>query len=100
MLTHILKRDIRISFFKPATEMARLNRNIVVSLVIVWTVAIYRSNNPKWQPGFFAGYTKNQGAGKNISAGGIVGTINREGLVEDSKAVGNLRTLLGVFYFF
>ena len=33
--------DYRISFFKPATEMARLNRNIVVSLVIIWTVAIF-----------------------------------------------------------
>ncbi len=33
--------DYRISFFKPATEMARLNRNIIVSLVIIWTVAIF-----------------------------------------------------------
>lgn len=100
----------------------------------VWTGI--HSNNPKWRPGFFAGYTKNLGAGQDISAGGIVGsrgnidfiyrisprliynvgkmrfgleleytvaafgTINPEGLVEDSKAVGNLRTLLGVFYFF
>ncbi len=100
----------------------------------VWTEI--HSNNPKWRPGFFAGYTKNLGAGQDISAGGIVGnrgnidfiyrisprliynvgkmrfgleleytvaafgTINPEGLVEDSKAVGNLRTLLGVFYFF
>ncbi len=94
------------------------------------------SNNPKWRPGLFAGYTKNLGAGQDISAGGIVGsrgdidfiyrisprliynvgkmrfgleleytvaafgTINPDGLVEDSKAVGNFRTLLGVFYFF
>jgi len=28
------------------------------------------------------------------------GTINNEGLVDNSKAVGNLRTLIGVFYFF
>ena len=33
--------DYHISFFKPATEMARLNRNIVISLVIIWTVAIF-----------------------------------------------------------
>jgi putative solute:sodium symporter small subunit len=33
--------DYRISFFKPATEMARLNRNIIVSLVIIWTLAIF-----------------------------------------------------------
>ena len=100
----------------------------------VWTEI--HSNNPKWRPGLFAGYTKNLGAGQDISAGGIVGsrgdidfiyrisprliynvgkmrfgleleytvaafgTINPEGLVEDSKAVGNLRTLIGVFYFF
>jgi hypothetical protein len=94
------------------------------------------SNNPKWQPGLFAGYTGNLGAGTDISAGGIVGTrgeidfiyrvsprihynvgkmrfgfeleytvaafgtINNEGLIENSKAVGNLRTLFGAFYFF
>jgi putative solute:sodium symporter small subunit len=33
--------DYHISFFKPATEMARLNRNIIISLVIIWTVAIF-----------------------------------------------------------
>jgi hypothetical protein len=100
----------------------------------VWTEI--HSNNPKWQPGFFAGYTKNLGAGQDISAGGIVGTrgdidfiyrisprllynvgkmrfgveleytvaafgtIDPKGLVQDSKAVGNMRTLLSVFYFF
>lgn len=100
----------------------------------VWTEI--HSNNPKWQPGLFAGYTRNLGAGQDISAGGIVGTrgnidyiyrvsprilynvgkmrfgleleytvaafgtIDPEGLVVDPKAVGNLRTLLGVFYFF
>jgi hypothetical protein len=94
------------------------------------------SNNPKWQPGLFAGYTRNLGAGQDISAGGIVGTrgnidyiyrvsprilynvgkmrfgleleytvaafgtIDPEGLVVDPKAVGNMRALLGVFYFF
>jgi putative solute:sodium symporter small subunit len=33
--------DYHISFFKPATEMARLNRNIIISLVIIWTVTIF-----------------------------------------------------------
>jgi hypothetical protein len=100
----------------------------------VWTEI--HSNNPKWQPGFFAGFTQNLGAGTDISAGGIVGTrgeidyiyrlsprliynygkmrfgleleytvaafgtIDPEGMVVDSRAVGNLRTLVGVFYFF
>ena len=30
-----------ISFFKPTTEIARLNRNIIVFLVCIWTVAIF-----------------------------------------------------------
>jgi hypothetical protein len=94
------------------------------------------SNNTKWQPGLFAGYTKNLGANQDISAGSVAGTrgdidfiyrisprmaynvgkmrfgieleytvaafgtINRSGQVENSKAVGNLRTLLSIFYFF
>jgi putative solute:sodium symporter small subunit len=33
--------DYHISFFKPATEMARLNRNIVILLLCIWTVAIF-----------------------------------------------------------
>jgi len=32
------------------------------------------SNNPTWQPGFFAGYTKNLGAGEDISLGSVAGT--------------------------
>lgn len=36
-----IPNDYHISFFKPATEMARLNRNIIISLVIIWTVAIF-----------------------------------------------------------
>ena len=31
----------RTSFFKPVTEMARLNRNMVIVLVCIWTVAIF-----------------------------------------------------------
>jgi putative solute:sodium symporter small subunit len=33
--------DYHISLFKPATEMARLNRNIVILLLCIWTVAIF-----------------------------------------------------------
>jgi len=33
--------DYHISFFKPTTRIARLNRNIVVYLVCIWTVAIF-----------------------------------------------------------
>ena len=33
--------DYHISFFKPATEMARLNRNMVLYLVCIWAVAIF-----------------------------------------------------------
>jgi len=33
--------DYHISFFKPTTKIARLNRNIVVYLVCIWTVAIF-----------------------------------------------------------
>lgn len=36
-----IPNDYHISFFKPATEMARLNRNIIISLIIIWTVAIF-----------------------------------------------------------
>jgi len=100
------------------------------------TWAEVHSNNKTLQPGIFAGFTKNLGAGKNITAGGVAGTrgnidfiyrisprllynvgkmrfgieleytvaafgtINQTAKVDDAKAVGNLRTLLGVFYFF
>ncbi len=32
------------------------------------------SNNPTWQPGLFAGYSKNLGAGQDISVGGVAGS--------------------------
>ncbi len=35
------QNDYHISFFKPTTEIARLNRNIVVILVCIWTLAIF-----------------------------------------------------------
>ena len=33
--------DYHISFFKPTTERARFNRNIVILLVCIWVVAIF-----------------------------------------------------------
>ena len=35
------KSDFHISFFKPTTEYARKNRNMVIWLVCVWAVAIF-----------------------------------------------------------
>jgi putative solute:sodium symporter small subunit len=35
------KDDFHISFFKPTTESARHNRNMVVQFVIIWAVAIF-----------------------------------------------------------
>lgn len=35
------KNDYHISFFKPTTDGARRNRNIVVQFVLIWAVAIF-----------------------------------------------------------
>jgi len=35
------QNDYRFSFFKPTTESARHNRNMVVQLVLIWAVAIF-----------------------------------------------------------
>jgi putative solute:sodium symporter small subunit len=35
------KNDYHISFFKPTTDSARRNRNMVVQLVLIWAVAIF-----------------------------------------------------------
>jgi len=35
------QNDYHISFFKPTTESARHNRNMVVQLVLIWAVAIF-----------------------------------------------------------
>jgi len=35
------KEEYRISFFKPTTEQARRNRNLIVQLFIIWAVAIF-----------------------------------------------------------
>lgn len=35
------QNDYHISFFKPTTESARHNRNMVVQLILIWSVAIF-----------------------------------------------------------
>lgn len=35
------QKDYRISFFRPTTESARHNRNMVVQLILIWAVAIF-----------------------------------------------------------
>ena len=35
------KNDYHISFFKPTTDSARRNRNMVVQFVLIWAVAIF-----------------------------------------------------------
>jgi putative solute:sodium symporter small subunit len=35
------QNDYHISFFKPTTDNARRNRNIVVQLILIWVVAIF-----------------------------------------------------------
>ena len=35
------ENDYHISFFKPTTESARHNRNMVVQLILIWAVAIF-----------------------------------------------------------
>lgn len=38
---HSSQNDYHISFFKPTTDSARKNRNMVVQLVLIWAVAIF-----------------------------------------------------------
>ena len=35
------KNEYRISFFKPTTAFSKINRNLVIVLVIIWAVAIF-----------------------------------------------------------
>jgi putative solute:sodium symporter small subunit len=35
------KEEYRISFFKPTTQQAKMNRNLIVKLFIAWAVAIF-----------------------------------------------------------
>lgn len=35
------QQDYHISFFKPTTDSARRNRNIIVQLILIWAVAIF-----------------------------------------------------------
>jgi len=37
----MVSEDYHISFFKPTTDSARRNRNMVVQLVLIWAVAIF-----------------------------------------------------------
>jgi hypothetical protein len=99
----------------------------------VW--ADFKTNGPKWSTGFFAGYSKNLGAGTDVAgpfysrgtnidylyrvAPRLVLTVSKlkiaseldytiaaygitsgNGIVADSREIGNLRILLGVFYYF
>ncbi|MCD4651625.1 MAG: DUF4212 domain-containing protein [Candidatus Cloacimonetes bacterium] len=34
-------KDYRISLFKPTTEFSRINRNLVLTLIVIWAVAIF-----------------------------------------------------------
>ncbi|MCX6265920.1 MAG: hypothetical protein NTW16_00985, partial [Bacteroidetes bacterium] len=99
----------------------------------VW--ADIKTNGPKWSAGIFGGYSKNLGAGTEVTgpyysrganidylyrvAPRLVLTLNKfkiaseldytvaaygkttaKGMVSDSKEVGNLRILMGVYYYF
>jgi hypothetical protein len=33
--------EYRISFFKPTTQQAKMNRNLIIKLFIAWAVAIF-----------------------------------------------------------
>ncbi|MCD4829352.1 MAG: DUF4212 domain-containing protein [Candidatus Cloacimonetes bacterium] len=35
------EKDYRISFFKPTTDFSRINRNLVIVLVLIWAIAIF-----------------------------------------------------------
>jgi putative solute:sodium symporter small subunit len=35
------KKDYRISFFKPTTEFSRINRNIVIVLILIWGISVF-----------------------------------------------------------
>lgn len=104
-----------------------------ITTASVW--ADFKTNGPKWSAGIYGGYSKNLGAGTEVtgpyySRGANIdylyriaprlvltvsklkiaseldytvaayGKTNGKGLVSDSKEVGNLRILLGVYYYF
>jgi hypothetical protein len=97
--------------------------------------ADFKTNGPKWSTGFYGGFSRNLGAGTEVTstfysrganidylyrvaprlvltvsklkiAGELdytvaaYGKTNSKGMVSDSKEVGNLRILLGVYYYF
>ena len=35
------KKDYRISFFKPTTEFSKINRNLVVALILIWGISVF-----------------------------------------------------------
>ena len=35
------EKDYRMSFFKPTTAFSRTNRNLVLTLIIIWAIAIF-----------------------------------------------------------
>ncbi|MEI6433457.1 MAG: hypothetical protein WCP32_01335 [Bacteroidota bacterium] len=95
----------------------------------------FKTNGAKWQTGIYGGYSKNLGAGtdvtgpfysrganidylyritprliltvKKLKIGGEIdytvaayGATNKNGSVSNSKEIGNLRLLIGVYYYF
>ncbi len=104
-----------------------------ITTASVW--ADFKTNGPKWSAGIYGGYSKNLGAGTEVTgpyysrganidylyrvAPRLVLTVSKlkiaseldytvaaygkttgKGMVSDSKEVGNLRILLGVYYYF
>lgn len=66
------ENDYHISFFKPTTDSARRNRNMVVQLVLIWAIAIFGFQillkileNPVPEPAF----TLYESSWANIEAG-------------------------------
>ncbi len=66
------QNDYHISFFKPTTDSARRNRNMVVQFVLIWAVAIFGFQillkileKPTPEPA----YTQFESSWKNIEAG-------------------------------
>ena len=35
------QKDYRISFFKPTTPFSKTNRNLVITLVLIWAIAVF-----------------------------------------------------------
>ena len=110
----------------------------IVNYSAIWTASVWadvKTNGPKWSTGIFGGFSKNLGAGTEVTgpyysrnpnidylyrvAPRLILMVNKlkfafetdytiaaygkttgKGMVSDSKEVGNLRILLGVYYYF